>query len=259
MLRQTSTCLGRVRLEMLERGFSLVDTPSFLDDGLFRRLKRSKTVLPFHSKRWWKYQQLARYGYWLERLLGQALPEESVSLAALEFRYELAGSEDREVDRLHADGSYIRTAFTPFGPTTVYREGEAERSVPRGQTLLMTALDRARAVHVPCTLHRRPGAGPERAVIVCSFEPRQEELRQVNVVRRVAETSRPRRSDSKGDQSRPRVQAGLSTVLPCPSGNGTWLTSRGSQVRVLPGVLVYGKQPDTGCRAALLRRATARS
>ena len=189
MLRQTSTCLGRVRLEMLERGFSLVDTPSFLDDGLFRRLKRSKTVLPFHSKRWWKYQQLARYGYWLERLLGQALPEESVSLAALEFRYELAGSEDREVDRLHADGSYIRTAFTPFGPTTVYREGEAERSVPRGQTLLMTALDRARAVHVPCTLHRRPGAGPERSVLVCSFEPREEDVRRANVVRQVAEST----------------------------------------------------------------------
>src|SRR5262245_35718991 len=86
MPRQTSTWVSRVRLEMLERGFSLVDTPSFLDDGLFRRLKRSKTVLPFHSKRWWNYPQLARYGCWLEWLLGEALPEESVSLAALEFR-----------------------------------------------------------------------------------------------------------------------------------------------------------------------------
>jgi hypothetical protein len=193
---------------MLERGFSLVDTPSFLDDGLFRRLKRSKTVLPFHSKRWWKYPQFARYGCWLEWLLGEALPEESVSLAALEFRHELPGSEDQEVDRLHADGSYIRTVFTPFGPTTVYRDGDAERSAPHGQTLLMTALDRARAIHVPCTLHRRPGAGPERAVIVCSFEPRQDELRQANVVRQVADTYRPRGSYSKGNRPRPGLEDG---------------------------------------------------
>ena len=208
MARQTSTCVSRVRLEMLERGFSFVDTPSFFDEGLFRRLKRSKTVLPFHSERWWKYPQLAGYGCWLESLLGEALPEESVSLAALEFRHEPDGSTDQEVDRLHADGSYIRSVFTPYGPTTVYRDGEAARSVPHGQTLLMTALDRARAVHVPCTLHRRPGAGPERAVIVCSFEPRQDELRQANVVRQVAETHRPRHSYSRGTPPCPRGQGG---------------------------------------------------
>src|SRR5262245_51830246 len=109
MARQTSTDVDRVRLEMLERGFSFVDTPCFLDDDLFHRLRRSKTVLPFHSKRWWKYPQLARYGCWLERLLGEGLPEESVSLAALEFRHEPDGSTDQEVDRLHADGSYIRS------------------------------------------------------------------------------------------------------------------------------------------------------
>jgi hypothetical protein len=206
MPQQTSTCVSRVRLEMLQRGFSLVDTPSFLDDSLLRRLKRSKTVLPFHSKRWWKYPQLARYGCWLERLLGEALPEDLVSLAALEVRHELAGSEDQEVDRLHADGSYIRTVFTPFGPTTVYLDGEVEQSVPHGQTLLMTALDRARAFHVPCTLHRRPGAGPERMVIVCSFEPRQDELRRANVVRQAAETHRARRSYSKRGRPRPQDQ-----------------------------------------------------
>ena len=200
MLRHAGTCVSRVRLEMLDRGFSLVDAPSFLDDGLFRRLKRSKTVLPFHSKRWWKYLELARYGCWLEGLLSAALPEESVSLAALEFRHEPAGSTDQDVDQLHADGSYIRSVFTPYGPTTVYRDGEAERSVPHGQTLLMTALDRARAVHVPCTLHRRPGAGPERAVIVCSFEPRHDELRQLNVVRRVAETPHPRDQGGAADR-----------------------------------------------------------
>jgi len=38
-------------------------------------------------------------------------------------------------------------------------------SAPDGQTLLMTAMDRARVVGVPCTLHRRPGAGPEHDAI----------------------------------------------------------------------------------------------
>jgi hypothetical protein len=94
---------------------------------------------------------------------------------ALEFRHERPGAVDKEVDKLHADGSYIRSVYTLCGLTTVYRDGDAQLSVPRGQTLLMTAMNRARALGLPCTLHRRPGAGPERAVIVCSFEPRQAE------------------------------------------------------------------------------------
>jgi len=192
MLLPTSQWIDSARLELLGRGFTLVDTPPFFDDGLFHRLKRSKTVLPYHSKRWWKYPQLARYGCWLEGFLCAALPAESVSLAALEFRHEPAGCTDQEVDRLHADGSYIRTVFTPYGPTTVYRDGDTERSVPHGRTLVMTAMDRARALRVPCTLHRRPGAGPERAVIVGSFAPRLGELLQANVARLVAETHRPR-------------------------------------------------------------------
>jgi hypothetical protein len=156
---------------MLERGFALVNTPRFFDDDLLRRLSGSTTVLPFHGQRWWRFPQLARYVCWLERLLGEALPKESVALTALEFRHERASYADREVDRLHADGSYIRSVYTLYGPTTIYRDGRMELSVPRGQTFLMTAQDRARAVRVPCTLHRRPGAGSERAVIVCSFEP----------------------------------------------------------------------------------------
>ena len=208
MLLPTAQWIDSARLELLGRGFTLVDTPPFFDDGLFRRLKRSKTVLPFHSKRWWKYPQLARYGCWLEGLLSAALPEESVSVAALEFRHEPAGSTDQEVDRLRADGSYIRTVFTPYGPTTVYRDGDSERSVPHGRTLLMTAMDRARALRVPCTLHRRPGAGPERAVIVCSFAPRLGELLQANVARLVAETHRPRSGYRKYSQPRPRSQDG---------------------------------------------------
>jgi hypothetical protein len=173
---------------MLERGFTLVDTPAFFGDNLLLGIKRSKTVLPFHSKRWWKFPQLARYGFWLERLLGKTLPEEAVSLADLEFRHEHAGSEDREVDQLHVDGSYIRSVFTLQGPTTIYRDGQAELPVPDGHTLLMTAFDRARLLRAPGTLHRRPGAGPERAVIVCSFEPRQDQTELANVFRRVAQT-----------------------------------------------------------------------
>jgi hypothetical protein len=175
MPRLTGKVVAAVRQDMLERGFSLVTAPRCCDDDLLLRLGRGRTVLPFHSKRWRRFPQFAHYGGWLESLLGLALPEESLSLAALEFRHEPAGSEDQEVDRLHADGSYVRSVCTLVGPTTVYGEGGVERPVPRGQTLLMTAHDRTQAVGVPCTLHRRPGPGPERAVLVCSFEPCQEQ------------------------------------------------------------------------------------
>jgi hypothetical protein len=164
-----------VRREMRARGFTLLDTPSFCNDILFVRLKKTRLVLPPHDKRWRRFPQLARYGCWLEDLLGEALPDEAVSLASLEFRHEPAGYQDPQVDRLHADGSYLRAVYSLYGEPTLYREEGVERPVPHGQTLLMTALGRARAVHVPCTLHRRPGAGPERAVIVCSFEPPTEQ------------------------------------------------------------------------------------
>jgi hypothetical protein len=88
------------------------------------------------------------------------------------LRRESANHTDKEVDRLHADGSYIRSVFTLHGPSTVYRDGRTERSVAPGTTIFMTAIGRARTIGVPCTLHRRPGRGMERTVIVCSFEPR---------------------------------------------------------------------------------------
>jgi hypothetical protein len=191
MPRLTDACVSGARREMLGRGFVLVGTPRFFDENLFRRLRQGRLMLPFDSKRWWKYPELARYACWLEGLLTQALPEEAVRLAALEFRHEPAGSVDLEVDRLHADGSYIRSVCTPYGPGTVYRDGDAQLAVPCGRTLLMTAFDRARALGVPCTLHRRPGAGPERAVIVCSFEPHPESAPRVNAYRQVAESGQP--------------------------------------------------------------------
>ena len=160
-------------------------------------------VLRADGKRWWKYPPLARYACWLEGLLSDALPEEAVALVALEFRHEPAGSVDEQVDRLHADGSYLRTAYTPYGPATVYREGDAELPVPGGQTLLLTAFDRARALGVPCTLHRRPGAGPERAVVVGSFEPHHEQPSPAAVYRQAAQTRRSR------DQQSRRKAAGL--------------------------------------------------
>ena len=95
--------------------------------------------------------------------LRQALPEESFDLVAADFRREQAGCEDKTVDKLHADGSYIRSVCTLYGASTIYRAQGVEHSVPRGQTLLLTAMDRAKALGLPCTLHRRPGPGPERA------------------------------------------------------------------------------------------------
>src|SRR5262245_55922667 len=156
--RRTSEVCCRVRTEMAGRGFTLLDTPPFFDDDLFLRLKRRRMVLPAGCKRWWKHPQLARYACWLEGLLHDALPEEAVALVALEFRHEPAGSVDEQVDRLHADGSYLRTVCTPYGPNTIYREGDAELPVPGGHTLLMTAFDRARAPGVPCPPAPRPGA-----------------------------------------------------------------------------------------------------
>jgi hypothetical protein len=156
------------------RGFALVDTPRRLDD-LFLKRKRSVTLRPFHSRRFGKYPELARHGRWLEELLREALPEESLFLAALEFRYEPAGFADPQVDRRHADGSYLRSVYTHYGPSTIYRDRKSQAAVPHGQTLVMTAMDRARAVGLPCTLHRRPGPGSERAVIVCSFESRRKQ------------------------------------------------------------------------------------
>ena len=113
------------------------------------------------------------------------LPDEPLILEALEYRHEPAGYADKTVDALHADGSYLRAIYTLYGPTTVYRDGKVERSVPEGQTLVMTAMARARALGVPCTLHRRPGAGPERAVIVSSFEPRRDQPPRAKFYHRV--------------------------------------------------------------------------
>jgi hypothetical protein len=173
MLEPTGKQTSAVRLGMLERGFALVDRPWFFDDGPCLRLKKSMTLMPVRGNRCWKHPELHRYGRWLETLLDRALPEECLSLVALEFRYEQAGAVDQEVDRLHADGSYIRSVCTLYGLGTIYRDCGAEWPVPCGQTLLMTAMLRAKELGLPCTLHRRPGAGPERAVIVCSFEPQQ--------------------------------------------------------------------------------------
>jgi hypothetical protein len=160
---------------MMTRGFTLVNTPRLCAESLCRRIKKGTLILRLDDKRWWKYPELARYARWLEWLLGQSLPEESVALRVLEFRHEPAGTVDREVDRLHVDGSYIRSVFTLYGLPTFYRAGTAELPVPRGQTLLITAMARAKSLRIPGTLHRRPGAGPERGVIVCSFEPRQDQ------------------------------------------------------------------------------------
>ncbi len=178
--------VAAVRHDMMERGFAVAATPRLFEKRLFPGPRKTRTVLPFHSKRWWRFPQLARYACWLEELLARALAEETVRLASLEFRHELAGSVDAQVDRLHADGSYVRSVCTLYGPATIYRDGKAERPVPRGHTLLMTALQRAKAGGVPCTLHRRPGAGPERAVIVCSFEPCPEPAGLANVCRLAA-------------------------------------------------------------------------
>jgi hypothetical protein len=163
-----------VRMEMMERGFTLVPTPLSLETRAFLESRTSRFVKPFDGRPWRPLPALSEYARWLEELLRTALPDEPVALAALELRHERAGSSDASADRLHVDGSYIRSVYTHHGPATIYRDGKTEQCVPAGRTLLMTAMNRARSIGQPCTLHRRPGPGPERAVIVCSFEPTPE-------------------------------------------------------------------------------------
>ncbi len=164
-------CVAAVRDAMAGPGFALIATPPPFGDALCVGGHAGRSALRPDSGRWWRHAGLARYAVWLEGLLAAALPAEGVSLTELEVRREPIGRADAVADRLHADGSYVRTVHALYGPTTLYREGGVERPVPDGHTLIMTAQDRTRAVRVPCTLHRRPGPGPERAVIVCSFEP----------------------------------------------------------------------------------------
>jgi hypothetical protein len=158
---------------MMGKGFALVPTPPFVDIDIPRKRQSVRIILESDCKHWWKFPQLEAYWRWLERVLSEALPDELLALTQLELRNEPAGTLDKDADRLHADGSYLRSVCTLYGPTTIYRDGAVEQRVPCGQTLLMTALARARATRVHCTLHRRPGSGPERSVIVCSFEPRK--------------------------------------------------------------------------------------
>ena len=158
------------RQEMLDRGFALVKTPRCVANCSSARLNGSVTLRSL--TRDCRFPALTRYGLWAESLIRNALPEEYVCLTALELRHEAASHTDKQIDRLHADGSYIRSVFTLHGPSTIYRAGKTQRSVPFGTTIFMTAIGRARTIGVPCTLHRRPGRRMERTVIVCSFKPR---------------------------------------------------------------------------------------
>jgi hypothetical protein len=199
--RLTRSCVSWVRRDMTGCGFALVATPACFGGRLFHRLWETRTVLPAPDSRWRRYPRLACYACWLEALLERALPEEALSLKYLDYRREPAGYEDPEVDQLHGDGSYLRTVCTLDGPATIYRVGGAERPVPEGRTLLMTATGRARAVGLPCTLHRRPGAGPQRPLIVCSFEPRAE--RPPKCVYKEVAAAHRRGGPPRGSRERP--------------------------------------------------------
>ena len=171
------------------RGFSLVDTPPFFGDGLPSVLVstgwcyRSKTSVGGRSP------ELARYTFWLETILVEALPEESLCMTSVEFRHEPAGLEDREVDRLHADGSYLHSVWTLYGPATIYRDGRIEKPVPNGQTLLMTAIESCRkpfARALPCTgVRSKTGAGGDRLLV----RPPWNSRRRRSVHRRAAGAS----------------------------------------------------------------------
>lgn len=158
-----------LRTELLEKGFALLPTPRLHVDEALPRGKKDRILAPFFSRRSERFPELARYGRWLDSLLRQALPEECLGLDTLEYRFERAKLVIDEVDKLHADGGYIRSLYTLAGPPTVYLHARKEHIVPFGRTLVITAFGRARKVRVPCTLHRRPGSGIERTLIVGTF------------------------------------------------------------------------------------------
>src|SRR5260370_29683004 len=108
----TARDVAAVRLELSGRGFALLDTQPFFDDGPFAGLKKASVTLRCHDKRWVNFPHLARYACWLEDVLAEALPEEVVHLVALELRHEPAGTENAEVDGLHADRAYLRSVCT---------------------------------------------------------------------------------------------------------------------------------------------------
>jgi hypothetical protein len=158
-----------LRARMRREGFALVTTPPIRLSPTLIRGRKNRVLTSLDSRCSWRFPELVNYGEWLQRLIQQTLPEERLQLGTLEFRFERGGLVDKEVDRIHADGGYIRSLHLLWGLSTFYRNGKIEQIVPKGQTLLMTAMDRARKLHVPCTLHRRPEANSERALIVCSF------------------------------------------------------------------------------------------
>ena len=106
--------------------------------------------------------------------------------AEVQMRYRQINDLLRSASIRAAESSRIALAAYREGGTDLLKLLDAELPVPRGQTLLLTALDRARALRLHCTLHRRPGAGPERAVIVGSFEPRLHDPQPAPVYRQVA-------------------------------------------------------------------------
>ena len=65
MREPTGKIVGRVRLEMMGRGFDSVATTEVFDAEPLRELRTGRMVLRFDCKRWWKFPQLARYGCWL--------------------------------------------------------------------------------------------------------------------------------------------------------------------------------------------------
>ncbi len=157
---------------MMGRGFALVPTPLCPGDHLLKELKGARTAPRPGSKRWSRFPHLHRYRCWLERLLVQALPEETLRLVDLDVRHEPAGSANPLVDKLHADGLYVRSVWTLYGPTTIYRDGRAEPLRPARPNFVDDGHGPRKgtrsALHAPPPSRRGTGTSRDR-VLVCEF------------------------------------------------------------------------------------------
>ena len=102
-------------------------------------------------------------------LLSDALPEESLASPS----WSCVMNRQR---RTRSRQAACRRLVSPLGLHVVRPDDQLPRRQDRsfGPQRTDPADDGdgpRRAMRVRCTLHRRPGAGPECAVIVCSFEP----------------------------------------------------------------------------------------
>ena len=160
--------VATVRKDMKTRGYSLVDTSSFVTHKQWtRRRSELETYICFKNC---KTDWIKKLIQWQERLLKKALPDEDFfkhgeSLSLRAEKYE----DDSNCD-WHVDGAYIRSICVIEGVSTQIKTPLGASSIPLGWTLFITAEGRRRRLNLRGTWHRRPKSAERRKLIVHGWE-----------------------------------------------------------------------------------------